>query len=203
MARLDAFLPLTIGRLPGCPEMLVREAVRAACIEFCTRTRLAHFEEPVEVRAGERFAELFPADGVVYRVEAVRRGASDLTPSSRHDFAREGWDVMSGAPVAFYLESDRLLALGPIPETDETLVARGVMRPADNAASVPEALYSDWREAIAAGARAWMRRHYQSWADAQLEADDRAFFDHAVARANLDRARGGTGRSLRAKSYFF
>lgn len=203
MARLKDFLPLTIGRLPGCPELLVREAVREACIEFCKRTRLIVDDQPLEVRAGERFAVIIPSEGLVYRVESVRRGATPLTPGSRHDFALAHLDVKTGAPSAFYLESDQRVVLGPIPEADEVLMASCVVRPSDEAQSVPEALYSDWREAIAAGARAWTRRHYQPWSDTMAEQDDRMFFEQAVSRANMDRARGGTGRSLRAKGHFF
>ncbi|MCK7581098.1 MAG: hypothetical protein MZV65_39380 [Chromatiales bacterium] len=121
MARLKDFLPLTIGRLPGCPELLVRDAVREACIEFCKRTRLMVDDQPLEVRAGERFAVVIPADGLVYRVESVRRGAMALMCGSRHDFAREHLDVKTGTPSAFYLESDQRVALGPIPEADEVL----------------------------------------------------------------------------------
>ena len=185
MTRLDAFLPLVIGRLPGCPELLVREAVREACIEFCKRTRLIAADRLLEVRAGERLAEITPDDGLVYRVESVRRDTVRLTPSSRHDFYIEQLDTKMGTPWAFYLESDQRVVLGPIPESDEVLTAACVVRPDDNAGLVPDVLYSDWREAMASGARAWVRRHYRSWADSALEMEDRMLFEQAIARANV------------------
>ena len=34
------FLPVMMLQLPGCPEFVVEDAVRAAAIEFCDRTRV-------------------------------------------------------------------------------------------------------------------------------------------------------------------
>ena len=200
---LDAFLPLVDGRIRGCPDVIEREALRDACIRFCKRTRLLIEDVQVYVAAGERFSFLYPSDGITYIVDSVRRGEQELEHGSRHDFMAENLDVTTGTPHAYYLEGDGQVVLGPIPDADETLVARCTVRPSDSALSVNDALYSDWREAIAAGARVYVRRNYDAWADSQLEAEDRALFEDAVAQANVARARGRSRRPLRARGYYF
>ena len=123
-ASLDLFIPLVAGKTPGCPDMIRREAIRASCIDFCRRTRLLIEDALVEVIAGNRFADLYPDDGQTFIVDALRREDRDLERCSRHDFARRRLDVTHGTPTAFYLEGDWRLVLGPIPEVNETLVAR-------------------------------------------------------------------------------
>lgn len=203
MPALDTFLPLVRGPLPGCPEAVLKDALRDACIEFCQRTRLLVQDVTVDVVAGERLVTLYPDSDSFWEVTQVRRDSTPLSPINRRECELNGWDTTSGVPLYYYLEGDRQLALGPVPDAAETLTATVTLRPKDTATRVADALYSDFREVIAAGARAWVRRNHGEWSEPSLEGQDRQLFEHAIHNQNIRRARGGTGVALRVRSHSF
>jgi len=203
MATLDSFLPLIRGRLPGCPETLLRDAALAAAIEFCKRTQLLTQAVEVEVVAGEPTVTLYPDSDVHWEVLEVRRGTSPLTGLNRREFIVQDLGMETGKPQYYYLEGDRSLLLLPIPESAETLSALVTLRPKDTAQRVHDVLYSDFREVIAAGARAWVRRNHGDWSEPRLEGQDRQLFEHAIHNQNIRRARGGAGVALRVRAHPF
>ena len=76
-------------------------------------------------------------------------------------------------------------------------------RPADDADSVPDILYSDWRPIIAAGARAFIRDNYAQWEDDNKMIRDRGIFNDGVADAKYALAKGSTRKPLRTRSRYF
>lgn len=203
MTPLDDFLPLIRGRLPGCPETLLRDAALAAAIEFCKRTQLLTQAVEVEVVAGEPTVTLYPDSDVHWEVLEVRRGTSPLTGLNRREFIVQDLGMETGKPQYYYLEGDRSLLLLPIPESAETLSALVTLRPKDTAQRVHDVLYSDFREVIAAGARAWVRRNHGEWSELRLEGQDRQLFENAIHNQNIRRAHGGAGVALRVRSHSF
>ena len=203
MTPLDDFLPLIRGRLPGCPETLLRDAALAAAIEFCKRTQLLTQTVEVEVVAGEPAVTLYPDSDVHWEVLEVRRGTSPLTGLNRREFIVQDLGMETGKPQYYYLEGDRSLLLLPIPESAETLSALVTLRPKDTAQRVHDVLYSDFREVIAAGARAWVRRNHGEWSEPSLEGQDRQLFENAIHNQNIRRAHGGAGVALRVRSHSF
>lgn len=203
MVTLDSFLPLIRGRLPGCPETLLRDAALAAAIEFCKRTQLLTQAVEVEVVAGEPTVTLYPDSDVHWEVLEVRRGTSPLTGLNRREFIVQDLGMETGKPQYYYLEGDRSLLLLPIPESAETLSALVTLRPKDTAQRVHDVLYSDFREVIAAGARAWVRRNHGEWSELRLEGQDRQLFENAIHNQNIRRAHGGAGVALRVRSHSF
>lgn len=203
MTPLDDFLPLIRGRLPGCPETLLRDATLAAAIEFCKRTQLLTQTVEVEVVAGEPNVTLYPDSDVYWEVLEVRRASTRLTPLNRQEVIVQDLGMETGKPQYYYLEGDRSLLLLPIPESAETLSALVTLRPKDTAQRVHDVLYSDFREVIAAGARAWVRRNHGEWSELRLEGQDRQLFENAIHNQNIRRARGGAGVALRVRSHSF
>lgn len=203
MATLDSFLPLVRGRIPGCPEMILENAVRDACIEFCKRTQLLTERVDVDVEAGEPLVTLFPGSELHWDVLDLRRANTRLTPLNRQEVIVQDLGLETGQPQYYYLEGDRSLLLLPIPESAETLSALVTLRPKDTAQRVHDVLYSDFREVIAAGARAWVRRNHGEWSELRLEGQDRQLFENAIHNQNIRRARGGAGVALRVRSHSF
>ena len=203
MTPLDDFLPLIRGRLPGCPETLLRDATRAAAIEFCKRTQLLTQTVEVEVVAGEPAVTLYPDSDVHWEVLDVRRASTRLTPLNRQEVIVQDLGMETGKPQYYYLEGDRSLLLLPIPESAEILSALVTLRPKDTATRLDDALYSDFREVIAAGARAWVRRNHGDWSEPSLEGHDRKLFEDAIHNQNIRRARGGAGVALRVRAQPF
>ena len=200
MATLDSFLPLVRGRLPGCPDIVLKDAVRDAAIEFCRRTELMTEAVLLSVTANDPAYALTATGGDVWEVLSVRRESSPLQPVNRQEFLVQGLATQTGTPGYYYLEGDGSLILGPIPDADETLTVLVTVVTAENATTVPDALYQDHRETIAAGARAWVRRNLGDWVNPQLEAEDRKVFEYAIHNQNIRRARGGANTPLRVRT---
>jgi hypothetical protein len=203
MAALTLFLPLIRGRLPGCPDLILYDAVRDTSIEFCKRTLLLTETVAVTVVAATTRYTLAPTTGQHWELVRLRRDETDLEPSSREGVLTLGLDQKEGPPGYYYLEGNTQLVLAPVPDAGETLSALVTVRPADNATTIPDVLWSDYREPIAAGARAWVRRNYGDWINPAEEAADRALFDVAVDKQILRRARGGANTPLRVRSHPF
>ena len=203
MSAISDFFSTVWGRLPGCPEMILEKAVRDACIEFCKRTRLMTQSVIVDVEANEPRVDLYPDADVTWEVLDLRRDGSSLTALNRHEFLVQDYIIDTGTPGYYYLDGDRALVLGPVPAQAETLTALVSSRPTDTATRVADALWSDYREPISAGARAWVRRHYGEWSEPMLEADDRQFFERAIHKQNIRRAQGGAGVALRVRAHPF
>ena len=96
---LEVFLPMVRGRLPGCPESILADAVRDACIEFCKRTRLLTEDVVIDVVQGERTIELYPDTDTAWEVLKVwRTDGVVLTASNRQDIADSNNDIEPGTP---------------------------------------------------------------------------------------------------------
>jgi hypothetical protein len=183
--------------------MIIKDAIRDACIEFCQRTQLLTETVAVAVIADEAQVELVPAAGQHWEVLQILRDTAPLTPASRHALLTQGLNIQTGVPQSYYLEGDTRLVLAPTPETAETLNVLVTVRPADDATEVEDVLWAEYRVPIAAGARAWVRRHYGEWINPQSEAEDRAIFERAIHNQNIRRARGGASAPLRVRSHPF
>lgn len=199
MVSLDAFFSMIRGRLPGCPEAILRDALRDTCIDFCKRTHLLSATVSVPVVAGETRIELLPDEGEVWSVSKLVRGTAPLTPVNREEFAAQNYDVLTGTPGYYYFDGDDQLVLGPIPTAAETLVATVVTCPSDTCLAVDDALWRYWRDVIAAGARAWVRRNYGEWVNVDLEQEDWQRFEAGVYRAIWRRRNGAVDAPLRVR----
>jgi hypothetical protein len=139
---------------------------------------------------------------VAAEVMKVSRDSSNrLDPSSKVEFQDENLDIDTGSPIKYYMNEDYSIVFGPIPDAIETLIAKVILKPADDADYLPDALYK-WRKAIAAGARIWVRENYDTWINDTEQAKDRMLFDEAVTEALCTRSKGNTRHKLRAKAYF-
>ena len=203
MASLDDFLAIVRGRLPGCPDFILKDAVLRTAIEFCKRTRLLVERVTVDVEAEEAAVTLSPDTDLHWEVLDLRRDNIRLTPWNRREALVQDQSLATGTPQYYYQEGDLTLVLSPIPDADETLTALVTLRPDDAATTLPDVLWSDYREPIAAGARAWVRRNHGDWVNPESEAEDRAIFERAIHNQNIRRARGGTDTALRVRAHPF
>lgn len=203
MTTLTQFMDFVRGRLPGCPEELMLVAVRETCIEFCKRTQLLVEAIDIPMVVGTSQYAVTPISDLPWDMIQLRREALALTPLARLDFLTARLDVLEGSPQYYYLEDSGMLVVGPVPTSIETLSALVTLRPDDDATTVPDVLFREYRNPISAGARAWIRRHHGDWSESMMEAEDRNLFERAVNNQNSRRARGGVDRVMRVQSVSF
>jgi hypothetical protein len=204
MPALANWIPLVLPKLPGCPDPFILDAVRDAAETFCRRTKLLRQSVDVQVSAGTAVYERFQfEDTAVDAIDDVLREQIRLEPLSRDVFRMRQLDIDEGQPSAYYFDGNRTLVLGPIPNADETLTATCIMRPSTTTLVLDDALWDDYRHAIAAGARAHIRKTYHDWHNPDLQMLDQDEFERAMGESNLRRARGQTRHRPRVMGHYF
>lgn len=162
---LSAFFPYVLPHVPGCTDPLAEQAIRSACIEFCTDTLVCQELQTASVISGVQDYDidiptgLMPVRllGVMVRdnwieglsLESVRSGLA-----LRGDVG--GAQVSKGEPSAFFQKTPTSAAFSvyPIPDTtvSDGFAIRVAFAPTRTAMTVPDTLFHDWVEEVAAGA---------------------------------------------------
>lgn len=204
MTDIVQFYPLVRGRVPGFPEELMDAAIRDAAIEFCQKTQLITETLSVDVTAGTTSYPITPSEGTMWEVLRVNMDEYALIPVTKREYLDEMLDTATGAARYYYIDWDNSLVLGPVPTVDATLTIVVTIRPDDDSDSIPDILYQNFRESIAARALALIRHNHVDWANPVLEASENALFEKSVYSQKLRMATGGgSGKPLRVKQFNF
>lgn len=201
MAALSAFNPYIAHEVPGCPQPVLEAAVLRACIDFCERTSLFDEATTVAVVAGtSEYAMAFASTLVSHRVLNVRRDGAALSRSNREALEASGLLDDSNTPSHYYQTGTGKLHLAPIPNATETLDVTAVVKPAYDAATVPDALLQDWAVEIGLKAKAILyAQKNTAWYDVNEATKKEREFSDAVNTA-INRIRsGGAGGVTRVQ----
>jgi hypothetical protein len=156
MKSVEEWLPLVLSDAPGCSDYTALQKIREAAVEYCeTSHAMATKQAPYPI-AGKRYSLDVDSGLHVYLVRTV---TIDGAPVEDYTFNAEDLELTFGEAV--HTEA------GPI---EVTLV----LAPSEDATSLPDALWSDHRHAIAAGAKAVLQmtpdRPYTNPAAAEVNA---------------------------------
>lgn len=196
---LDAFMPLVLPYVRDCPELVARQALRSAIIEFCNESYWWIEAHPVlTIVAGQATYELDPpTDADVVAPMEVRINGWKLTAKSPDELDLmhpEDWRRdLTGTPRYYMRETPGELTLVPIPDATSAQALRMTvaLRPSQDAVYVSDELYRRWAEEISYGARA--RLHEipgQLYYDETASLKYRAKFMAAIGKARVERQSG-------------
>jgi hypothetical protein len=185
---------------PEAPELVVDNAVRNACIEFCNKTHWVTYQHaPITLVTDQAtYDYTLPDDNEIARIITACVGSRQLSAFSESGLRDSGnWRTLTAAIPLGYLSDDlHEILLVPYPNEDvgdDTLQITMALRPTRTAAAVASDLYDIWGEAIAYGARA--RLHElpgQSYSDLNLAAMCHSKFKQGIGQATHERNRGLT-----------
>jgi len=187
---LDVFLPELNPHVMGCPEPVVRNALRTAATEFCRRTLCWQARLPaVEVSAAS-FPYAIPvgAHALLARVLSVRLGLLKLGPTNYEALDQlHDWDTQLGSASHYLVEPDDTLVVFPLPAVASDLrvtVAYGVAR---DATVLEDFLYDQHRDALVHGAlRLLTAMPDRSWSRPSDVLYHTAKFEQAVQATRID-----------------
>jgi hypothetical protein len=165
LVNLTQFFPFVLPSVLGCPDPTLLQAIRSACVDFCTTTLMVQELVPLSVATGSQDYEVdVPSQMQLVKVLGVFLEDTWLEPVSvesvRKGVALRG-DVGSAqashsTPTAYFQKTPTTpeISLYPLPIVDitEGLTVRAAFAPTRSATSVDNTLYDHWVEAIAAGA---------------------------------------------------
>lgn len=165
MAALTAFLPYLIPHVPGCSEPYAVQALRSTCIEFCAKTLL--FQEisvyPTQAGVGELELDI-PSNAVLTKILTVswkNRLLQPLTTETVREAvllrgAVSDVLVQQSEPRGYFQRVPNApeISLYPLPSESESdvLTIKAAFVPSRVSATVPDFLFEDWVDEIAAGA---------------------------------------------------
>jgi len=200
----EAFLPLVLPDVPGCPQALAMAALRRGAGQLC-RSAYVWTETvgPLDVVAGQ--AEYVcppPADAAVVITLGANLAGLPLRAVSAEelDARHPGWTGLTAArPMRFLVPMPGTVRLVPEPSQDmpAALAVRLVLAPTHDGPSVPDHIHRDHAAAVAHAAKAeLMLVPGKPWTQPQLAEHHARQFAAHVSRARGRVTTGWTGETL-------
>lgn len=208
------FISLVAVDVPGCPPLVMREALKESVASFCDQTACWSEDlDPISLAEGVRDYDLLPSTGArVLVLQAVKYKGLPLLPFTDQDMdvdLKTWLTSPSGSPSTYQLVQDdgaQMLRLFPTPSADEedALDVRVTLKPASDAETLPEWFYEEWRSVLASGALAILCAvPAKAWSNSELAVYHRRLFHQGITKAVARQAAGGTNKILTARPVRF
>lgn len=199
MTPIETFLPYVLPYVPGCPDFTATLALRDAAAEFCQQTlvvRITTAPIPVADKV-QTYSLPIPAHLEIAKIVKVSYGKENLhlASSSNGDIPESMIHPLMpgvapyGTPTHAMMRDYGQLTLLPVPDKSQTdmLIARIAVKPSTSASELPDELFRDWREAIAAGALTRLAGMQGfPFTSPSVEADQRVVFSYWRNRARIE-----------------
>jgi hypothetical protein len=152
---MDRFIKYVLPYVPGCPYPLIKTQVLLAANEFCRESYI--WERKCEYQIGEAYTDMGTVGDPSY-YEPLKFVYDDdgivITPSDPYvDVVDVALSVDDVALDDYILRGNIVLFETP-PEDGTVLEAKIYLSPSDDATSLPDFLFKDWRKGIVSGALA-------------------------------------------------
>lgn len=158
----EVFLVEVMPYMQNVPAVVATQAIKNACIEFCTETRYLQYNlDPIPAVASTSEYDLDADDGyVVVDVMQAWFGTTLLVPKSTEQLSQiyrnTDWRTITGNPYYFFRERETQVTLIPKPQKTEAnkINVRVAVAPTRSSTTVDSEIYERFLEKIAHGARA-------------------------------------------------
>lgn len=156
----EALLPEIIPMVPGCPDTLIENSIRAAVIEFCEKSGVYQAElDPVTTVANIYEYDLEAPSGTsVHKIMWAVHDGKDIEPISTNLLEQRlpKWRDKSsaGTPRYYVKQTQSTFWLVPTPGVTaaSSTVLRVQLKPTHTSTACNDDVMSDYREAIVNGA---------------------------------------------------
>ncbi len=199
---LHRFLPRILPSVPACPEPTAEAEVLAAAIELCQRTRCWRLIDDRVLPSGWSgpIAISLPDGAALHEIERAWFSGRKLDPEPFTDAPPE--DLVSGPATAFSQVDRGEILLWPAGEAG-TLRLSLFLKPSQGADEVPDDLFQDHLEDIAAGALGKLLLiPEKSWTNPSLAGVYVSRFEAACNKHFASNIRGQQGAPARTRARF-
>ena len=204
------FLPRIRQEVRSCPELVLKDTVKATVNEFCRRTgawKVDH--DPITVTQGIPEYELdIIDDALVHDVLSIEVDDVPLEPMTQVDLDNKypGWRDLEGDVITYFLLSDRAtvrLVYTPDRTITQGLVLTVTLRPKRTATVVDEIIYEEYLEAIVDGAKSkLLMMAGKPWTDLPAATVAKAAYETAISNATLGAQKEFSRTPLRTKAIY-
>lgn len=202
----ETLLPEILPMVPGCPDSLIENNIRAAVIELCERASVYQQElDPVTTVANIFEYDLEAPSGTsVQKILWATFAGADLEPitSGLLEQRLPKWRTEGGVPKYFLQQSSSLVSLAPVPTTTavSSTIIRAVLKPTYSSNACDDDVMNDYRDTIVNGALfRLLRIPNKDWSDLQGASVYGQLFNQGVETAERRARNADTGvrRSVR------
>lgn len=199
MAAWDLFLPLVLPSAPDAPGPFVRQNLRLAAREFCSRTRAwVQWIDAATTVTPNVYTFTKPIDAELVAVAGATVGG---VPTEVARWAEYDSDPVASAanemPAASTADLVSFVLTGAV--TASAVRVKVVLMPTIGAAACPDLLANRYLECIAAGAEAMVLSTPGSFADAKKAAIAEAVFQEGIGKAITQTFKGNTTKIRRSR----
>ena len=202
----ETLLPEILPMVPGCPDSLIQNNIRAAVVELCERASVYQQElDPLTTVANIYEYDLEAPSGTsVQKILWVTHAGVDLEPitSSLLEQRIPKWRSEAGVPEYFLQQTSSLFSLAPVPAATavSSTVIRAVLKPSHSSTACDNDVMNDYRDTIVNGALfRLLRIPNKDWSDIQGASVYGQLFNQGVEAAERRARNADTGvrRSVR------
>lgn len=204
MAAFSAFRPYVTPEVPGCPQVMVDDAIRGGCRSFAFDTWAVRYDVPAfnTVNGTQSYVLTPPAQHEIFAVSSAVKDGVYPALSPAPDRAVVRYVQTPGSPTHFWYSLTSLW-LHPTPNVAVNLEVEAVIRPTQAATTVDDQ-FLEYRDAVAAWSKyKLMLAAGKSWYNPEGARENYALY---MKHVGDQRVRSNTGRvaaPLRAVTNFF
>lgn len=202
----EVYLPRVLPDVIGCPEPTALQAIRDAAIEFCEKSQAIQLDLAIDAAAGVNEYDLGLSAGVrcasimraFYKDTPLKPAPADMAIDA--DLYRDPPSGGSSTPSTYLQKEAAKVSFLPTPSDTlaNAFTMRVAVQPDRDATAFDAALYQDYAETIAHGAKArLMASPHKAWTNLTTAPAERAFFLAGINLAKLRTARARTRGQLR------
>lgn len=211
MAAFLDFYPAIRAASKDCPVGLATYYLRQAAIEFCERTWFWQVDlakiDSVAAQAEYSFAQ--PTDAIVYKVLNARYDGKRVTEKNADqlEVLYADWESETSSQPKYITqkEPDKYI-LVPFPDSVivDAIYLKVLLKPSQDAATLPDNLLEEYKQVIVAGALAAIKAEIEkAWSDPVGAKMHKDTFENAIGPAKT-RAQKGFNRSRRSnRAHYF
>jgi hypothetical protein len=172
--------------VPGCPDVIIEDAIRNAAAELCRRS---HCWE-------EQLPNIYPAASVTRYSVSLPEGAELLSVASLLHVNGDSKSALSFWPAVNVFG---LLTFAVAPETNRgPIEIKGVLVPSREATSIPDRIGQHYREGIIGGAVGRLQMiPGKDWTNPQFAPVHLQALELAILEAKSRKYKGNTDRAMR------
>lgn len=202
----ETLLPDILPMVPGCPDTLIKNNVRAAVIELCERSSVYQLELDPLTTVGNIYEYDLeaPSGTTVQKILWVTHAGKDVEPltSTLLEQRIPKWREGNGVPEYYVQQGSSLVWLVPIPTSTSasSTIVRAVLKPTHTSTACDDGVMNDYRDTIINGALfRLLRIPNKEWSDLQGASVYGSLFNEGTVIAER-KARGadaGVARRVR------
>ncbi|MEO9075277.1 MAG: hypothetical protein ABI257_07045 [Nitrosospira sp.] len=194
------FYDLVMPELPGCPFVMIDNALRQSAILFCEQSLAWRWDHPgIAVAADTAVYDFAPPAGTAVHgiIHAALDGNQIVPHAGESNITIAGWRNQSGAP-GYILGGPSEVTLVPNPDAAGILTMTVALKPSPASTGIDGSQFNEYREAIIHGGLArLMLSPKKPYTNTQLAAYHQQQFNIKAAAAGLRVSRSYTRAPLR------